>query len=290
MDGQCIQGRRIGSAEIRLIRGLLGKHSDWNRTRLSRELCEIWDWRDHKGRLKDMASRTLLLKLERRGLITLPPRQSVSPNANRNRSPAPIEHDRREIRCVLRELLPLSIGTVDGNTDEPKLFRSLIAQYHYLGLRNTVGQNMKYLIRATDGRLLGAALFGSPAWKTKPRDAFIGWSARQRESGLWAITNNTRFLILPWVRVDNLASHVLSRICRRIDSDWQEKYGHSIHLLESFVERDRFRGTCYQAANWVRVGRTQGRTRNDRNHTIRLPVKDVYLYPLKRNFRRQLVS
>ena len=163
-------------------------------------------------------------------------------------------------------------------------------QHHYLGLRNTVGKSLKYLVRAAGGVLLGAMLFGSPAWKTKPRDAFIGWSARQRESGLWAITNNTRFLILPWVRVDNLASHVLSRICRRIDSDWQEKYGHSIHLLESFVERDRFRGTCYQAANWVRVGRTQGRTRNDRNHTIRLPVKDVYLYPLKRNFRRQLVS
>lgn len=290
MKEEIIQGRRVGPAEIGLIRELLCKHKDWNRSRLSRELCELWAWRDHTGRLKDMASRTLLLKLERRGLISLPPRQGVSPNAKRNRSPVLIEHDRREIKSDLRELLPLSVYTVDGNAEALKIFKSLIAQHHYLGLRNTVGQNMKYLIRARGGRLLGAALFGSPAWKTKPRDVFIGWNVRQREAGLWRITNNTRFLILPWVRVDNLASHILSRLCSRIDSDWQAKYGHRIHLLETFVDRDRFRGVCYQAANWVRVGQTQGRTRNDRYNSIQVAIKDVYLYPLSRNFRRELMA
>lgn len=292
MDGKTIiQGRSIGQTEIDQIRRLMAENPDWNRTRLSRELCAAWNWCDLRGRPKDMASRTLLLKLERRGLIVLPPRQaSATINARRNASLPVIEHDRTVISSDLSDLLPLSLNVVEGDADELVLFKSLIVQYHYLGLRNTVGENLKYVIRSADGRLLGAVLFGSPAWKTKPRDTFIGWNARQRESGLWAITNNTRFLILPWVRVDNLASHVLSRICRRIANDWQGKYGHPIHLLETFVERDRFRGTCYQAANWMRVGQTRGRTRNDRNHTINLPVKDVYLYPLNRNFRRKLAS
>lgn len=291
MDGEIVlQGRSIGQSEIDLVRGLMVENSDWNRSKLSRELCVVWNWRDVRGQLKDMACRTLLLKLERRGLIVLPLRQRPSMNGMRNRSLPSIDHDRTAISCGLRDLLPLSIDTIDGNADDLGLFKSLIVQHHYLGLRNTVGKNLKYLVRAADGRLLGAALFGSAAWKTKPRDTFIGWSERQRELGLPGITNNTRFLILPWVRVDNLASHTLSRICLRIDIDWQVKYGHRIHLLETFVERDRFRGTCYQAANWTRVGQTQGRTRNDRNRTIGATLKDIYLYPLNKNFRRELVS
>jgi hypothetical protein len=131
-------------------------------------------------------------------------------------------------------------------------------------------------------------LFGSAAWKTRPRDSFIGWDIDTRKSNLHLITNNMRFLILPWVRVPHLASHILGRIARRISGDWIDKYGHPIYLLETFVERDRFQGTCYKAANWVHVGQTQGRTRNDRDNSIRVPVKDVYLYPLGRSSLRRL--
>ena len=283
-----IQGRSIGSAEVGLIRRLLHEHPEWHRTRLSQELCTIWNWRNDAGRLKDMAARTLLLKLEQRGMIILPPRRCSANNAARNRSLCRIDHDQTPIAGSLQTLLPLSISVVGENVDDLANFKSLIAQHHYLGLRNTVGENLKYLIRDRHGRLAGALLFGSAAWKTKPRDAFIGWSVSARRSGLSHITNNTRFLIPGWVRVPYLASHILSRVSRRLDTDWQLKYGHRIHLLETFVDQSRFRGTCYQAANWIRVGQTQGRTRNGPRGAPPAPVKDVYVYPLNKNFRREL--
>jgi len=283
-----IQGRRIGAAEIGLVRHLLGEHQDWHRTRLSQELCAAWNWRNGSGRLKDMAARTLLLKLEQRGLIVLPPRQSTANNAARNRSLCLLDHDQTPVVGSLRDRLPLSIGVVDGDAEQLAIFKSLIAQHHYLGLRNTVGENLKYLIRDSGGRLLGALLFGSAAWQTKPRDAFIGWSVQARRAGLSCITNNTRFLIPEWVRVPHLASHILSRVSRRIDADWQEKYEHRIHLLETFIDRSRFLGTSYRAANWIRVGQTQGRTRNGPRGAPPAPIKDVYVYPLSKNFRREL--
>ncbi len=283
-----IQGRSIGSAEIGLVRRLLSEHPDWHRTRLSRELCEVWDWRNEAGRIKDMAARTLLLKLEQRGLIVLPPRQRSAHNTVRNRSLPLLDHDRSPVVGSLRDLLPVSIGMVDDDPDERAIFKSLIAQHHYLGLRNTVGENLKYLIRDRHGRLVGALLFGSAAWQTQPRDAFIGWSVSARRSGLSHITNNTRFLIPGWVRVPHLASHILACVSRRIAADWQEKYGHRIHLLETFVDRDRFLGTCYRAANWICVGQTQGRTRNGPRGAPPVPIKDVYVYPLSKHFRREL--
>ncbi len=283
-----IQGRSIETAEVDRIRRLLAEHHDWNRTRLSRELCAAWNWRNDRGRPKDMACRTLLLKLERRGLIVLPPRRNPPVNGARNRSMPLLDHDRSPVVGSLRELLPVSISIVDGEADERAIFKSLIAQHHYLGLRNTVGENLKYLVRDSRGRLLGALLFGSAAWQTKPRDTFIGWSVQARRSGLSHITNNTRFLIPGWVRVPHLASHILSRVSRRIDADWQKKYGHRIHLLETFVDRHRFLGTCYRAANWLCVGQTQGRTRNGPRGASPAPIKDVYVYPLSKHFRREL--
>jgi hypothetical protein len=282
-----VQGRWIGPEEVELIRGFLAENPGWNRTRLSRELCTIWDWRNERGNVKDMAARTLLLKLERNGLITLPRRNNGSPNATRNSVlPEPLP-DRMPITGALSDLQPITVRLVD-NAGDRLLFRRLVARYHYLGLRNTVGENLKYLAKDVQGRPVGALLFGSAAWKTQSRDAFIGWDARLREAGLSRITNNTRFLIPEWVRVPHLASHVLSRVARRIGDDWQAKYGHRVYLLETFVDRSRFRGTCYQAANWIRVGHTQGRTRNDRYSTIQVPVKAVYVYPLTPNFRREL--
>ncbi|MDA0321847.1 MAG: DUF4338 domain-containing protein [Verrucomicrobia bacterium] len=283
-----IQGRAIGAAEVDRVRRLLAEHPDWNRTRLSRELCAAWNWHNDRGQPKDMACRTLLLKLERRGQIVLPPSQHDPSNATRNRSLPQIDHDQTPITGSLRTLLPLSINRVEKDAADLAIFKSLMAQHHYLGLRNTVGENLKYLIRDRHGRLVGALLFGSAAWQTQPRDAFIGWSVSARRSGLSRITNNTRFLIPGWVRVPHLASHILAQVSRRIAADWQEKYGHRIHLLETFVDRDRFLGTCYRAANWICVGQTQGRTRNGPRGAPPVPIKDVYVYPLSKHFRREL--
>lgn len=283
-----LQGREVTDADIELIRALLAAHPARGRTPLSEELCRRWNWRNAQGRLKDMAARTLLLKLERTGHIRLPARQRPSSNRLRNRRlpVAPLASE--PIRGALRNLRPLTVSVVAPGSDDLRLFNGLLAHYHYLGHRNTVGENLRYLVRDCHGRPVACALFGSAAWKCADRDAFLGWGRAVRERNLQGLTNNTRFLIPAWVEVPHLASHVLGLIARRIRADWQAKYGHPVHALETFVDRTRFKGTCYRAANWRRVGATQGRTRNDYEHSIRAAVKDVYLYPLVSNFRQEL--
>jgi len=273
---------------VQVIRRLMAQHPGWHRTRLSRELCVVLNWRGAEGRLKDIACRSFLLKLERSGQIVLPPRQSQSVNALRNRCPASVSYGTQAIHGALSGLLPLQISAVAPRCEDHALFKSLMSRHHYLGLRNTVGENLKYLVRDHSGRPLACLLFGSAAWKSAPRDAFIGWDPQSRQRNLIYLTNNTRFLILPWVQVAHLASHVLSIVSRRLSADWTGKYGHPIYLLETFVDRTRFRGVCYRAANWILTGQTKGRTRNDRYTTIQAPVKDVYVYPLSRHFRREL--
>jgi hypothetical protein len=285
-----MQGRQVNGADIGLIRGLLDEHPEWGRSRLSEELCRRWDWRNAQGRLKDMAARTLLLKLERSGHIQLPKRRGPSPNGRRNRRVPVVAHATEPIRGALRALQPLSVSVVAPGSADLRLFNGLLARYHYLGHRNTVGENLRYLVRDRHGRPVACALFGSAAWTCAARDAFLGWERAARERNLQGLTNNTRFLVLPWVGVPHLASHVLGRIARRIRADWQTKYGHPVHALETFVGRDRFQGTCYRAANWLRLGATRGRTRNDRTHCLRASVKDVYLYPLVADFRRELCA
>jgi hypothetical protein len=280
-----IQGRHITSLNVEWIRSLMQIHSDWNRTQLSREICAQWNWSNANGQFKDMACRTLLLKLDRSGLITLPkPLNSGGGNHFKNRKT--ITHSMDEVTGILRDLTPLRIEVVQAPS--LPLLKHLLSEYHYLGFSGTVGENMKYLVYDRNDRMLACLLFGSAAWKTAPRDLFIGWSTQERQAGLSFITNNMRFLILPWVRVPHLASHVLSQIVNRLSSDWNHKYGHPIHVLETFVEKDRFRGTCYKAANWIYVGQTQGRSRNDRFNTLQVPIKDVYLYPLTRHYRKEL--
>jgi len=278
----------VSDTDIELIRSLMAAHPTWGRTPLSVELCRLWDWRNAQGRLKDMAARTLLLKLERAGHIQLPPRQRPSPNASRNRrvptAPAPSE----PIHAALRNLQPLQVNIVAPGSDDVQMFDGLLAHEHYLGHRTTVGENIRYLVRDRQERTVACVLFGSAAWKCADRDAFIGWDRTAREHNLQHMTNNTRFLIPSWVQVPHLASHVLGLIARRIRSDWQAKYAHPVHALETFVDRSRFKGTCYRAANWARLGATQGRTRNDRTHSIKAPIKDVYLYPLSKHFRQEL--
>src|SRR3989304_2772413 len=283
-----IQGRKLSTEDIGLIQGLLASHRDWGRTRLSEELCCLWDWRNAQGRIKDMAARPLLLKLERSGHIQLPERRRPSSNEFRNRHAPVVDRAREPIGGALRDLRPVTVRVVESGSQDLRLFNCLLGRYHYLGHRNTVGENLRYLVRDRVGRPVGCALFGSAAWKCAARDAWIGWDRGAREANLGLLTNNTRFLVLPWVTVPHLASHMLACLARRIRADWQRKYGHPIHALETFVDRERFKGTCYQAANWVRLGSTQGRTRNDRNHRLRASVKDVYLYPLIQGFRREL--
>ncbi len=285
-----LQGREVSGADIDLIRSLLTDHPGWGRTRLSEELCRLWDWCNAQGRIKDMAARSLLLKLERSGHVQLPPRRRPSSNGLRNRSLPLVAHTSEPIRCELRDLRPLAVKVVEARSADLQLFNCLLSRYHYLGHRNTVGENIRYLLRDRMGSPLACVLFGSAAWKCAVRDAWIGWDRKVRERNLQGLTNNTRFLVLPWVEVPHLASHVLGCLARRVRGDWQAKYGHPVHALETFVDRSRFRGTCYRAANWIGLGATQGRTRNDRKHRIQVSVKDVYLYPLIPDCRQALCA
>jgi len=285
-----VQGREVTAADIELIRAMLAAHPARGRTPLSAELCRRWDWRNARGQLKDMACRTLLLKLERAGHIRLPPRIRPSSNGLRNRRPPATPMACETIRGALRDLQPLHLSVVAPGSDDARLFHGLLAHEHYLGHRNTVGENLRYLARDRHGRAVACALFGSAAWKCADRDAFLDWDCPTRERNLQRLTNNTRFLIPGWVQVPHLASHVLGLIARRIRADWQAKYGHPVHALETFVDRSRFKGTCYKAANWRRLGQTRGRTRNDRAHRLRAAAKDVYLYPLVADFRRELCA
>jgi Domain of unknown function (DUF4338) len=188
----------------------------------------------------------------------------------------------------LRDLRPLAVSIVDPGSAELRLFNCLLSRYHYFGHRNTVGENIRYLVCDRTGRPVGCALFGSAAWKCAARDAWIGRDRGGREANLGLLTNNTRFLVLPWVAVPHLASHLLATLARRVRADWQRKYGHPIHALETFVDRDRFRGTCYQAANWIYLGQTTGRGKDDQTHLPNRSRKAVFGYPLCRDFRRRL--
>jgi len=185
---------------------------------------------------------------------------------------------------------PLQVSEVSRDPGPRRELAAALAQFHYLGFGGTVGENLQYTVRDGRGRLLAGLVFGAAAWKCQDRDRFIGWTPEQRKRNLGLLTGNTRFLILPWVRVSHLASWTLAAALRNLSADWQAKYGHPIALVETFVQRDRFRGTAYQAANWIHVGRTTGRTRQDRYSRIQAPVKDIYLYPLQRHFRERLRS
>jgi hypothetical protein len=274
---------RITEEHIQTIRQLIAGNPSWSRRRLSRELCRLWNWYSPVGQLKDMACRDLLLKLEQQGQIVLPRRKSEAFVRGGNISIIQVAHETKVIAGRLKDLLPLQVEVVEVGHPSWRLFKCLLFRYHYLGFSGTVGENMKYLIFDNNRRPLACLLFGSAAWSCAARDDFIGWDRDSRINHLHLLTNNTRFLILPWVRVPHLASHILSIVTRRIGGDWQHKYGHGLLLLETFVETDRFRGTCYKAANWRYVGLTRGRSRNDRYSRLKVPLKAVYLYPLAKS-------
>jgi hypothetical protein len=281
-----IRKRTITAAVIAEIRAAVEDHWAEGRTRISRILCRKWGWLQPNGRLKDMACREILLTLERKGLIRLPPRFTSANNDKRNRCIPPVETDQTPIAGKLRDFPSVTLHLARNSSLEP-LYNSLIARYHYLGYRQIVGSHLKYI--AFLGESPVACLgWGSAAWRVKSREEFIGWDQATKVKNLTMVVNNTRFLVLPWVSVKCLASKVLSLNAKRISADWIRTYQHPVHLLETFVERNRFRGTCYQAANWIHAGQTKGMAKRGHQHLFHGSIKDVYLYPLGRNFRKEL--
>lgn len=280
---------QITQCQIELIKELIEKNPSWGRTKLSVKLCKIWGWCYHDGSPKDISCRDMLRSLDAKGLIKLP--KKIKNTGLKKGSKNHIQlilNNRDEVLADIVDILPVKITQVKEKSFEASQFKFLVSQYHYLGFRTTVGENIKYMVYDKYERLLCCLLFGSSAWSCAKRDAFIGWDAKARRQNLIYTTNNVRFLILPWVKVSHLASHILSLVCARIASDWQLKYGHTLYLIETFVQKNLFAGTCYKAANWVYVGSTTGRSRNDRYNNLKVPIKDIYLYPLKKNFREVL--
>lgn len=281
------RGRTITAANVAFIRELIAAHPAAGRCELSRLLCAAWDWTQSNGSPRDMVCRGMLLMLARAGQIELPPMRSCPPNPLAiRRRPEPLVPDNSPVRGDLREILPLEIEQVRRSADEP-LFNSLMEQYHYLGYEQPVGEHVKYLVKARDQAV--ACL----AWSSSPRhlgcrDRFIGWGQEARRRNIHLLAYNTRFLILPWVKVPHLASHILGRMAKRVPNDWQQFYAHPVYLLETFVDPQRFRGTCYRAANWIVVGETTGRGKNDLTHQPTRSIKEVLALPLHRRFRQLL--
>src|ERR1700757_2228779 len=266
MESLYVQSRTLEAKDLKWIRRLIEAHPGSNRTKLSRHIAQRWEWRNQAGQLKDMACRSMLLKLEQKGLICLPAPQRPSNNG-----------------CAFRPAVP-------PMAEELALFDWLLWRYHYLPYSGAAGENIKYLVFDCRARPLACLLYGAAAWKLWIRDQFIGWSKQQRQANLCYLANNLRFLILPWVRVKNLASYLLSASLSMLSGHWQLKYGHPIYLAETFVDCERFRGTCYRAANWSWLGQTQGRGRNDRSRQLCVPIKDIYVRALCKDFRQRLTQ
>jgi hypothetical protein len=281
------RGRVITPEDITFLRQFIAEHSDLSRRRLSAKVCEAWDWKQANGALRDMVCRGLLLMLHRAGEIELPEVRFVARNplAERQR-PAPVLIDTTPVIVTLNQLQPLELQQVRRTGDEP-LFNSLIEHHHYLGYEQPVGEHLKYLIWA-HGRPLACMAWSSAPRHLGSRDRFIGWSQPVRKRNIRFIAYNTRFLILPWIRVPHLASHILSRMTAALSRDWEQMYGHPIWFAETFIDPERFRGTCYRAANWILLGRTTGRGKDDLTHCQNRSIKEVFGLPLTRRFRELL--
>jgi Domain of unknown function (DUF4338) len=281
------RGRTVTAAEVHFIRELIAAHPADSRRALSHRLCMAWDWRQSNGAPRDMVCRGLMLALWRAGHIELPAVRRRPPNPLTVRArPQPIAVDTSLIQSGLRDLPALSFRQVRRTPDEP-LFNSLLQHYHYLGYTQPVGEQLKFIVYAGP-RPVALFAWSSAARHLGPRDRYLGWSAQARRHNIDGIAYNTRFLILPWVQVPHLASHLLARMTRRLSAEWEAVYGHPVHFAETFIDTERFRGTCYRAANWVHLGRTQGRGKNDLTHRPNRSLKDVLGLALTQDFREQL--
>jgi hypothetical protein len=285
-------GRTFSPRELRLIQEVCRDFGNLGRTEISRTVCELLEWKRPSGGLKNHECRLLLERMEALGELKLPVVRN-SGQAGQHRVQL-TSHSEPELELVgsAGDYEPITLQVVEkGRGGESRLWRELIERYHYRGCRVPVGANLRYLVRSTryPDRILACLLWTSPAWKIAVRDHWIGWNDRRRQRNLQLIVNNGRFLILPWVRVRDLASKILARSARQIVGDWEKRFGYRPLLLETMVDIGRFRGTCYRAANWISLGRTQGRGRMDRHHRAdgQAP-KEVFVYPLCRNVRERL--
>jgi hypothetical protein len=282
------RGRMIGESDIGLIRTLIEENPTASRRELSRKLCEAWNWIQPNGALCDMVCRGAMLALERAGHIALPPVKWRPPNPLAVRpKPERFDIDTTPIHGSLKDLGTLEFRPVRRTPEEP-LFNGLIEEHHYLHYTQPVGENLKYMVFAAN-RPVACLAWSSAARHLGPRDRYINWSPEARRRNIGLIAYNSRFLILPWVhRVAHLASHILGKMARRVPHDWERMYAHPIYLLETFVDPERFRGTCYRAANWIAVGQTTGRGKDSQSWKPNRPTKQILVLPLHRHFRQLL--
>lgn len=283
------RGREVRQSEVAFVRELIAAHPKASRRALSSKLCQAWRWMQPNGQPRDMVCRGLMLELARAGHIELPPARKGVPNPlARRRRPEPVQIDCTPLVGALIDLAPLEWRQV-RRTAEEGLFNSLIEEHHYLGYIQPVGEQLKYVVYAGQ-RPVACFAWSSAPRHLGPRDRYIGWSPPVRRRNIALVAYNPRYLILPWVEVRHLASHLLGRMVRRLSADWEHTYGHPVHFAETFVEPARFRGTCYRAANWVWLGRTTGRGKDDLTHRPNRTIKDVLGYPLTPHFRRLLLT
>lgn len=281
--------RVICDADIDLIRTLIEEHPEASRRDLSRKLCQRWNWVQANGALCDMVCRGLLLALERVGQITLPPAHGTHANPLVvRRRPDPPAVDASPVASSLKDLGPLEFRLV-RRTAEEQLFNGLIEHHHYLGYTQPVGEHLKYMVYGRQ-RPVACLAWSSAPRHLGPRDRFIGWGPEARRRNIRFIAYNTRYLILPWVRVPHLASHILGRMAAMVPRDWERIYGHRIYYLETFIDPERSRGTCYRAANWMVLGLTTGRGKNSNSHKPNRSLKQVLGYPLEKQFQRRLME
>jgi hypothetical protein len=281
------RGRIVTDTDAAFIRDLIAAHPSATRRTLSKLLCEAWNWRQRNGQLCDMICRGLMLGLHRAGHIDLPPVRQVPPNnVLRHRAAEPVLVDRTELSAALPELGPLEFRQV-RRTAEEAVFNGLLFSHHYLGYTRPVGEHLKYLI-SWKGRPIACMAWSASALHLLPRDRFIGWSLEARQKNIHLLAYNTRFLILPWIRVPHLASHILGRVVRLLPRDWETVYGHPIVYVETCVDPGRFKGTCYRAANWIWLGRSTGRGKDSPTKRPTRTVKEILGYPLVKRFREIL--
>ncbi len=282
-------GREFSPVELSHIRQLLEIRPALGRVALSRRVCQDLGWLNSLGRPKEMSCRVALLRMEKDGLLRLPAPLRKNGHGKRRFELSAASDPREPVHGTLKSLEPLVFQRVD-KAKVSSLWNELIQRYHYLGYRPLSGAQMRYLVWSGEGRLLAALSFGASAWQVKPRDQYIGWTHPQRAQGLHRIVNNARFLILPWVKCGGLASKILSGIIKPLRLDWTSRYGYQPVLLESFVEIPRFTGISYRAANWIRLGQTQGRGKLEKFHRQIAPRKEIWVYPLHPNFRQLLCA
>jgi hypothetical protein len=281
------RSRVVTDTDVAFIRQLIEQNPTASRRKLSKLLCQAWNWVQPNGVPCDMVCRGLMLQMHRAGIIELPPIRQIMFNPLAVRSkPKPVAIKTDKLCGSLGQIQPLEFVQV-RRTKQEATFNALIEQYHYLGYTQPVGEHLKYLVYALDRPVAALAWSSSPR-HLGPRDRFIGWSAQQRRQNIRFLAYNSRFLIFPWVAVSHLASHILGRMARMLPDDWRRVYGHPVYFLETFIDPQRFKGTCYQAANWIFLGRTTGRGHQDNTHKPNRPVKEILGYPLSARFRRLL--